>query len=123
MSPGEKERRTRRSNNQLIALRFQLETTKQQASLRALALSTEDGLLLAWAGDDTECEELGAVAPVLGDGPHQGIQLAPAPNVDVREFELQGHRLFLSSCGGAGDAHAQLGGSVRRVERILLNAA
>ena len=62
------ERRRRRSIQHDSALRFQLESTMERGRMSALALADRSGLLLAWAGEDGVCKELGAMAPVMANG-------------------------------------------------------
>ena len=55
------DRRMRRSEENSVALRYQLESTMQRGRLAALSLSDRTGVLVAWAGEDGLCEELGEV--------------------------------------------------------------
>lgn len=115
------ERRERRSDEHGTALRYQLETTLQKGRLSAVALSDDDGLLVAWAGEDGLCEALGAVAPLVARGapprlPGQGLQ---GDDVSVRALDCFGQPLFLASLGGSVARDALLAHSARGIHRIL----
>ena len=60
------DRRIRRSDNPYQALCLQLEQTRREADLYAVVLATHQGLVVAASGEPEVCEELGAVAPLLG---------------------------------------------------------
>jgi hypothetical protein len=115
------ERRARRSQEQRVALTYQLETTRERGHMAALTLTDEDGLLLAWAGESTVCEELGAVAPLIARGAPVRIQSYKANNdeVVVRAIECFGEPLFLASIGGGIAREALLSHSARGIQRIL----
>jgi len=115
------ERRARRSDEHGLALRYQLESTLQKGRLAAVALSDHEGFLVAWAGEDGLCEELGAVAPLVARGapprlPGQGLQ---GDDVSVRTLDCFGQALFLSSLGGGVARDALLSHSARGIQRIL----
>jgi hypothetical protein len=59
------DRRTRRSEQLQEALSLQLAHVRDQASLDALVLATEEGLPVAHSGEDDLCVELAALAPFL----------------------------------------------------------
>lgn len=127
------DRRERRSSNSATALRFQLESTLRQGKLAALALTDESGTLIAYAGDQAVCAELGAIAPVVAHG--WPADFAPVPvqvasssapprtitkdDVSVRALECFGESLFLASLGGGVARDALLAHSARGVHRIL----
>jgi hypothetical protein len=115
------ERRQRRSQNFSTALRYQLECTLKRGRMSALALTDGAGLLLAWAGDDALCHELGVVAPVVAHG--WPPELEPArltkDEVSVRALECFGEPLYLASLGGGVARDALLAHSARGIHRIL----
>lgn len=116
------ERRVRRSENQSAALRYQLESTLKRGNMAALALADRCGLLLASAGEEEVCLELGAVAPMVVNGwPSNLAQAAeiPTEEVSVRPIECFGEELFLASLGGGGACEALLAHSARGIHRIL----
>jgi hypothetical protein len=79
------ERRRRRSEQCSTALRFQLEDTVKKGRLEALCLSDGDGLLMAWAGEDELCAELGAVAPLLAHCPSGSLLISGLKGEEVLE--------------------------------------
>jgi hypothetical protein len=115
------DRRFRRSAHYNTALRYQLESTMQRGRMAALALTDRSGLLLAWAGEDGLCEELGAVAPMVANGwpPELDRQSIPKDDVSVRAIECFGEQLFLASLGGGVARDALLAHSARGIHRIL----
>jgi hypothetical protein len=116
-------RRERRSNECGTALRFQLESTLKNAALEAVTLSDSAGLLLACAGEDDLCEELGAVAPILAHcTPGKLIVSGVGSNLDevaVRSIDYFGQNLYLASLGGGANGHRALARSAEGVQRIL----
>jgi hypothetical protein len=129
----QQDRRERRSSNSATALRYQLESTLRQGKMAALALTDEAGTLVAFAGDEAVCTELGALAPVVAHG--WPADFAPVPvqiansnapprtitkeDVSVRAIEAFGESLFLASLGGGVARDALLAHSARGVHRIL----
>jgi hypothetical protein len=115
------DRRYRRSAHYNTALRYQLESTMQRGRMAALALTDRSGLLLAWAGEDGLCEELGAVAPIVVHGwpPELDRASIPKDDVSVRAIECFGEQLFLASLGGGVARDALLAHSARGIHRIL----
>jgi hypothetical protein len=118
--PGPVDRRARRSEEHSTALRYQLERTKQRGQLDALALTDRNGLLVAWAGENEVCEELGAVAPLIARGAPVSLQSCDSEDeVVVRAIECFGEPLFLASIGGNMAREALLSHSARGIRRIL----
>lgn len=114
------ERRARRSEEHSTALRYQLESTRERGHLAALALTDRDGLLLAWAGENDLCEELGAAAPLIARGAPVEIEASTgSEEVVVRALECFGEPLFLASIGGGVARDALLAHSARGIQRIL----
>jgi hypothetical protein len=114
------ERRGRRSQEHCTALRYQLESTRERGHLSALALTDRDGLLLAWAGENDVCEELGAVAPLIARGaPVQLEAVGQTQDVVVRSIDCFGEPIFLASLGGGVAREALLAHSARGIQRIL----
>jgi hypothetical protein len=115
------DRRQRRSADRYVALRYQLEYTRDRGSLEALVLADDDGLLIASSGDAAVCAELGAVAPLVVQSA-LGMPLPPllkGAEVAVRPVEIYGQRLFLAAVGGNVARDAHLTSSKTGVERIL----
>jgi len=115
------ERRGRRSREHCTALRYQLESTRERGHLAALALTDRDGLLLAWAGENDVCEELGAVAPLIARGAPVQLEAAGTDKQDVvvRAIDCFGEPIFLASLGGGVAREALLAHSARGIQRIL----
>ena len=114
------ERRGRRSQEHCTALRYQLESTRERGHMAALALTDGDGLLLAWAGENEVCEELGAAAPLIARGaPVQLDTCEKEEEVVVRAIDCFGEPLFLASIGGGVAREALLSHSARGIQRIL----
>jgi hypothetical protein len=121
MDKREIERRGRRSEEHCTALRYQLESTRERGHLSALALTDQDGLLLAFAGESEICEELGAAAPLIARGAPVRLD-APGTHGDdviVRAIDCFGEPLFLASLGGGVAREALLAHSARGIHRIL----
>ncbi|MSP15130.1 MAG: hypothetical protein EXR73_00725 [Myxococcales bacterium] len=119
------ERRGRRSTDVLVALRYQLETCREEAELLALVISDEHGICLASAGAADTCEEMAARLPMLARrGEHTsnmplGFEGSELP-VALRRFEHEGSPLYVCAVGDAADqAGVQLERSLRGVTRIL----
>jgi hypothetical protein len=116
-------RRERRSNECGTALRFQLESTRKNADLEAVTLSDNEGLLLACAGEDELCEELGAVAPILAHCAPGQLSVSSAHSnfeeVSVRAIDYFGQSLYLASLGGGTNVQRVLARSAEGVQRIL----
>jgi hypothetical protein len=115
------DRRTHRSSESPLALRYQLESTLTRGNLEAVVLANDEGLPLASAGENVVCAELAAVAPFLGRG-HFGMPLPPmlrGAEVAVRPLLVHGMPLYLATVGGSVARDALLLTSLRGVERIL----
>lgn len=115
------ERRSRRSHLSHLALRYQLEHVKTNGGLEALVLADDAGMLVAAAGETGVCEELAAVAPLMGRSP-LGMPLPPllrGGEVSVRPISLNGQDLYLASVGGGVARDALLSHSMAGVQRIL----
>ena len=115
------DRRRRRSGNRGTALRFQLEHARNRGKIEALVLADRDGLVLAQAGKNGVCEELGAYAPLYSRSP-LGMRLPPmlrGGEVAVRPMRLHGQDLYLASLGGGVARDALLSHSSNGIQRIL----
>ncbi|MDH5492294.1 MAG: hypothetical protein OEY14_10105 [Myxococcales bacterium] len=115
------DRRSRRSTNPQTALRYQLERTREQASLEALVVADADGFVVAGAGDSSICQELGAFAPLLFRCV-MGMRLPPllrGGNVAVRPMRANGAELYVATIGGGVARDALLQHSMHGVQRIL----
>ncbi|MBN1653663.1 MAG: hypothetical protein JXA30_07795 [Deltaproteobacteria bacterium] len=121
MDYSQHERRNRRSEECGTALRFQLESLQQRGSMEALALCDNYGLLLAWAGEEDLCKELGAFAPIVARCPAGSLEVfgADGADVSVRSIDYFGQKLYLASLGGDCGSASLLNSSVRGIYRIL----
>ena len=105
------ERRTRRSNDLMTALHYQLAFARHQGGFDALVLADSAGCVVAGAGAWATCELLAAYAPLLAhDGaakshPFGCSAAAPAGDVEIQKFTVDGGEVLLCSRGG-GDARA-----------------
>ncbi|MFW5876734.1 MAG: hypothetical protein ACOCXM_08350 [Myxococcota bacterium] len=115
------ERRTRRSEEQQVALRYQLEHAREQGGLQAMVLADGDGLSVVASGDPAFVTELAAMAPLMGSAPF-GMPLSPllrGVDVAVRPLMLNGQTLYLATAGGGMARDAVITHSVQGVTRIL----
>lgn len=89
------ERRQHRSPYREEAVGLLLDTLRRREKLEAVALSTEDGLLIAGAGA-VDLERMGALAPTS-----RGPTMAWGERtVHVERFDMRGYWLYLASTGG-----------------------
>ncbi|MEM9189713.1 MAG: hypothetical protein AAGF12_11090 [Myxococcota bacterium] len=115
------DRRQRRSSDRFVALRYQLEYSRENGGLEALVLANDDGLLVASSGDSAVCAELGAVAPLMSQSV-MGMPLPPllrGTEVAIRRVAVYGQQLYLAAVGGNVARDAHLRNSMSGVERIL----
>jgi hypothetical protein len=101
------ERRSKRSNDPLIALHYQLAQARTEASLEAVVVADESGLVVAGAGTWAMCEELAAYAPLLAQGQWSEPGLDDTSRVaelrgevDVQPVDVDGQTVLLCSRGG-----------------------
>jgi len=113
------DRRSQRSADQHLALRYQLEHTRKSGGLEAIALADADGLLVASAGEDTLCAELSALAPLVG---RSSVAMGVGRALATRPLCALGESLFLVAQGGNLARDAVLSESARGVVRILERA-
>lgn len=115
------ERRIRRSRERPKALRYLLQHARDRGGLEALVLSDREGLPLAQAGAAELCEELGAVAPLVGRTLF-GFPMPPqlrGAEVAVRPLRVHGQDLYLACAGGSVARDALLDHAIAGVRRIL----
>lgn len=63
------DRRRRRSDDPLVALHYQLSTSRTRGELDAIVVADASGVVVAGAGSWPVCEELAAYAPLLAASP------------------------------------------------------
>ena len=100
------ERRTNRSDNILEALGLQLAATARRGGFTSLMLAEGQGVPVAFAGEDSEIEEIAAVAPSLAPGarPWRGRlrRESGCVQVSVMPISTRDGPLFLCAIGGHG---------------------
>src|SRR5262249_50811406 len=129
------DRRTRRSDDTMMALHYQLAFVRHEADLDALVLADPAGCLVAGAGAWPTCELLAAYAPVWRDGlppaelagaeDFASVGLAPPDSsVEVRSVMIDGLEVLLCSRGGSrAERDAGLARAAAGCQRILLAQA
>lgn len=83
----ETERRRRRSEDPLVALHYQLSTTRAKSELDAIVVADASGVVVAGAGAWPTCEELAAYAPLLADGEWSSLSDSVSSRVEVLRKE------------------------------------
>jgi len=114
------ERRIRRSRDPYRALCLQLEHARLRGALDALVVATDNGLVVAGAGEDDLCEALGAVAPLVATAIFEGALPSDLDEqtIDVREVFVDGETLYVASAGDRVH-EVWLQRSINGVRRIL----
>lgn len=132
MSSTIRDRRRRRSNDPLAAVRHQLDFARHEAELDALVLADSFGCVVAGAGAHSECELLAAYAPLRDDewtipwdGDLDGVTEpgtrvdAGLEDVEVRRLVVDGTELLLCAKGGGADRQAWMARAAEGCVRIL----
>jgi hypothetical protein len=83
------ERRRRRSPDPLIALHYQLSTTRHEGGLDTVVVADDAGVVVAGSGSWAACEELAAFAPLMMRGDYA------FDRVTVRDVDIDGNRVLL----------------------------
>lgn len=83
------ERRTRRSTDPLVALHYQLSSTRARGELDAIVVADSAGVVVAGAGSWPVCEELAAYAPLLAEGPWATMSDQVSSRVDLLRGEVE----------------------------------
>lgn len=96
------ERRRRRSTDPLVALHYQLSTTRTRGELDAIVIADASGVVVAGAGSWPICEELAAYAPLLAEGAWGSMTDQVSSRVDdlrdqvtVRTLSVGGQEVLL----------------------------
>ncbi len=84
------ERRSRRSVDPLVALHYQLSSTRREGSLDTVVVADGSGVVVAGAGSWAACEELAAFAPLIASGSHPAFE-----RVSVRSVDVGGDKVLL----------------------------
>jgi hypothetical protein len=111
------ERRTRRSNDTMTALHYQLAYARHDGGFEALVLTDSTGCLVAGAGAWPTCEMLAAYAPLMA-GPG-GNELPEAKGVELRKMMIDGSEIYLCARGGGGARVPSITRAAAGCRRIL----
>jgi hypothetical protein len=83
------ERRHRRSTDPLVALHYQLSSTRAKGALDAIVVADPSGVVVAGAGSWPVCEELAAYAPLLAEGPWASMTAQVSSRVESLRKEVE----------------------------------
>lgn len=83
------ERRTRRSTDPLVALHYQLASTRARGELDAIVVADTSGVVVAGAGSWPTCEEIAAFAPLLADGAWASMSDSVSSRVEWLRREVE----------------------------------
>jgi len=83
-----------------------------------VALVDRQGLLVAWAGRDEVCQELGALAPAVAQRSNKQPEVSK-DDMAVRAIDCFGEPLYLAALGGGVARDALLSHSAKGIHRIL----
>lgn len=114
------ERRTKRSQDPLVALHYQLASVREETRCDVVVLAERGGFVVAGAGSWPACEELAAFAPLLAaepDGASPRV-LALRAEVELVPVRVDGEEMFLLARGGA-ERRASVERAAEGVARIL----
>lgn len=89
------ERRRRRSTDPLVALHYQLSTTRARGELDAIVIADASGVVVAGAGSWPVCEELAAYAPLLAEGAWGSMTDQVSSRVDDLREQVEVRTLFV----------------------------
>lgn len=127
------DRRLRRSDDPLVALHYQLTSTRARGELDAIVLADTSGVVVAGAGSWPVCEELAAYAPLLADGAWAHATDSVTSRVDllrrdaiVIPVNVSGHDVLLCARGqkrGQAANDEAVKDAAAAVARILTRAA
>jgi hypothetical protein len=110
------ERRSRRSDDTMTALHYQLAFARHQGGFDALVLADSAGCVVAGAGAWATCELLAAYAPLMA---YDGSCEPPMTDVEVQKFIVDGAEVLLWSRGGNGFGAPSLNRAASGCRRIL----
>lgn len=130
----DRDRRKRRSSDPLVALHYQLSSTRTRGDLDAIVVADPSGVVVAGAGSWPVCEELAAYAPLLADGGWASMSdqvssrvEALRREVDVRLVSVGGQDVLLCARQKRRPLESEndpnLDDAARAISRILTTAA
>ncbi len=131
------ERRQQRSSDPLVALHYQLTSTRARGLADAIVVADASGIVVAGSGSWPLCEELAAYAPLLADGPWAEANAAVSSrveafraDVEVRTLDVGGQQVLLCArrsqaalFGASESLGDDLDAAALAVSRILRDAA
>ncbi len=132
------DRRRLRSDDPLIALHYQLSSTRARGELDAIVVADTSGVVVAGAGSWPVCEELAAYAPLLADGAWGSMTVQVSSRVDslrkdaiIQRLTIAGQEVLLcarhkkkTEAREAAEAAARdMEAAAQGVSRILAAAA
>jgi hypothetical protein len=102
------DRRRKRSQDPLVALHYQLASTRNEERLDAVVVADDCGVVVAAAGSWAACEELAAYAPILSRGTWSEPGLRESSRmaelrtqVDIQPVIVDGQTVLLCARGSA----------------------
>ena len=99
--PSFEERRTRRSDDTMMALHYQLAFARFEGEFEALVLADAAGCLVAGAGPWPTCEMLAAFAPLFVERrPNASLSGECPTDVQIRRVMIDGSKVLLCARGG-----------------------
>ena len=110
------ERRSRRSDDTMTALHYQLAFARHQGGFDALVLADSAGCVVAGAGAWATCELLAAYAPLLA---HDDSTSPPMPDVEIHKLAVDGGEVLLCSRGGGTERAPSMSRAASGCRRIL----
>src|SRR5690349_2018773 len=116
MHDSKSERRTRRSDDTMTALHYQLAFARHQGGFDALVLADTAGVVVAGAGAWATCELIAAYAPLLAHEPRVD---APLHDVRIEKLDIGGSEVLLCSQGGGTSRAPSLSQAASGCRRIL----
>src|SRR6266542_943253 len=103
MQPTSNERRSRRSDDVMTALHYQLAFARHEGGFDALVLADSAGCLVAGAGAWPTCEMLAACAPLFAEPPSPSVEFAlrdQSNDVAIEKLTIDGSEVLLCARGG-----------------------
>jgi hypothetical protein len=118
--PGYEERRTRRSDDAMTALHYQLAFARFEGEFDALVLTDAAGCLVAGAGPWATCEMLAAFAPLFVER-RQGTSLGGErlSDVEIRRVMIDGSEVLICARGGGSARVPSIARAASGCRRIL----
>jgi hypothetical protein len=109
------ERRSRRSDDTMTALHYQLAFARHEGGFEALVLADASGCVVAGAGAWPTCEMLAAYAPLFADrsGPPE------AGPMEVQKLVIDGSEVLLCARGGSAAKVPSMARAASGCRRIL----